>query len=106
MASVIIKSGACGFTSVVEAVSEDSQNVTLTIRSECTTVKKLAELLSSIDSYQEIGAGYNGVIYSAAKQAGKGCCAGCVVPNGIFKAVQVAAGLALPSNASIEFSTE
>jgi len=32
----------------------------------------------------------------------KGCCSGCAVPCGIFKAMQVAAGLALPAPASIE----
>ncbi|MFW5857735.1 MAG: DUF6951 family protein, partial [Planctomycetota bacterium] len=29
------------------------------------------------------------------------CCPGCVVPAGVFKAMQVAAGLALPKDAAI-----
>lgn len=106
VASVTIRSGACGFTTVVCADSQDSQNVTLTITSECTTVKTLSELLGSVDSYQEIGAGYDGVIYSAARKTSKGCCAGCMVPTGIFRAMQVAAGLALPSDASVTFDKE
>ncbi|MFN2352102.1 MAG: hypothetical protein ABR497_09170, partial [Kiritimatiellia bacterium] len=31
----------------------------------------------------------------------KGCCAGCAVPVGVFKAMQVAAGLALPKDPTI-----
>jgi hypothetical protein len=32
----------------------------------------------------------------------KGCCAGCVVPCGIFKTVQVAGGVALPAPVAID----
>jgi len=36
----------------------------------------------------------------------KGCCAGCAVPAGLFKAMQVAAGLALPQDITIRLSAE
>ena len=32
----------------------------------------------------------------------KGCCAGCAVPSGIFKSMQVAASLALPQSVSMD----
>jgi hypothetical protein len=54
-----------------------------------------------IDSYQEIGAGYHGVIFSTIREKLQGCCAGCVVPPGIFKTMQVSASLALPQNPTI-----
>jgi len=34
----------------------------------------------------------------------KGCCAGCAVPVGVFKTMQVAAGLALPKDVTIQIS--
>jgi hypothetical protein len=36
----------------------------------------------------------------------KGCCAGCAVPAGLFKAMQVAAGLALPKDINIRLTKE
>jgi hypothetical protein len=41
------------------------------------------------------------VVLKAARAHLKGCCAGCAVPSGIFKTVQVAGGVALPAAISI-----
>jgi hypothetical protein len=41
------------------------------------------------------------VVLKAARAHLKGCCAGCAVPSGIFKTVQVAGGVALPAPISI-----
>ena len=54
-----------------------------------------------VDAFAEIGAGFEGEIHRAARAALKGCCSGCVVPNGIYKAIQIAAGLALPRPVAI-----
>jgi len=56
-----------------------------------------------VDAYAEIQAGFAGQIHEAVKGALKGCCSGCVVPSGVFKAMQVAAGLALPADAGLRF---
>ena len=45
--------------------------------------------------------GGDGDIHQAVRSTLKGCCSGCAVPVGIFKAMQVAAGLALPAPLSI-----
>lgn len=45
--------------------------------------------------YSEIKSGCDGLIHRAARAVLKGCCSGCVVRVGIFKAMQVAVGLAL-----------
>jgi hypothetical protein len=97
-----INAGVCGFHTTVDARSEDMQMVSLQIASECEKIRGLAEtLVAPIDAYQEIGDGSDGVVLCAGRAHLKGCCAGCVVPSGIFKTVQVAGGVALPAPISI-----
>ncbi len=106
MINATINAGICGFVTTVSADSEDMQNVTLRIESDCDNIKRIAKELSQVDGYAEIGAGFDGVIQKVVRDNIKGCCAGCVVPCGIFKAMQVAAGLALPATCSVEFSRD
>ncbi len=96
-----IQAGVCGFRTSVRARSDDSQNVSLEIVSTCEKISALAGALGPIDAYQEIGDGADGVVLTAARNHLKGCCAGCIVPSGIFKTVQVAGGVALPAPLSI-----
>jgi len=98
-----IDAGICGFQTRVVAHSEDSQQVQFDITSGCEKIQGLAETLQPkqpIDAYQEIRPA-EGVIMMTAKSQLTGCCAGCAVPAGIFKALQVAAGLALPKDITI-----
>ena len=97
-----VKAGICGFTSYITATSDDMQNVTFEIESDCENIQKLARDFPVVDGYTEIGLGFEGTIHQTVQQTLKGCCSGCVVPCGIFKSMQVAAGLALPAPASIE----
>lgn len=102
MAKTTITAGDCGFVTHVTGECEDGQMVKLCIESNCENVKKLASLLPEmVDSFQEIGAGYNGVIFTTIREKLQGCCAGCIVPPGIFKTMQVSAGLALPQEPKI-----
>ncbi len=99
-----IQAGICGFTTDVRASSEDYQNVNLIIESTCDKIQQLATVLQQhnpLDAYQEISPLASSTILASARELLKGCCAGCVVPAGIFKAMQVAAGLALAKD--IEF---
>jgi hypothetical protein len=57
-----------------------------------------------IDAYQEISPNAEGVIMQAVRLLLKGCCSGCAVPIGFFKATQVAAGLALPRDVNIRLT--
>lgn len=101
MVKSTIKAGICGFTTYVTAESDDSQSISFNIETDCENIKKLAMVLPIVDGYMEIGAGFDGEIHQAVKSTLKGCCSGCAVPAGIFKSMQVAAGLALPSPVSI-----
>ena len=97
-----VKAGICGFTTNITATSDDMQYVTFEIESECENIRRLAVDFPVVDGYSELGLGFDGAIHQAVRGELKGCCSGCIVPCGIFKLMQVAAGLALPKQASIE----
>jgi hypothetical protein len=103
--NVKVAAGVCGFTTRIAADAPDDEMVTLSIESDCEKIGALAEALNGtpIDAYEEIHRGFDGTVMSAVRTGLSGCCAGCVVPSGIFKAVQVAARVALPKAIAIEF---
>ncbi|MDD5707631.1 MAG: hypothetical protein PHR35_17060 [Kiritimatiellae bacterium] len=108
-AVVEIDAGICGFKTRIRAMSDDSQNVIFEIASGCEKARKFGETLiakGAVDGYAEIGDGANGVILTTARECLKGCCAACAVPIGTFKAMQVAAGVALPKDVSLGIATE
>jgi len=59
-----------------------------------------------VDGYAEIGAGVEGVVLTTSNEMLKGCCAGCAVHAGVFKAMQVAAGVALPKDMTLKITME
>ena len=101
-ACAAVQGGICGFVTEITAVSEDEQQVSFAIASPCANIQGLAAALpDQIDAFQEIGSGYTGVIWAAAQRTLRGCCSGCVVPVALFKAMQVAARIALPAESVI-----
>ena len=106
MVKATIRAGVCGFTTVVNAQSEDSQNVSFEIESDCETIRRLAADLPVVDAYSEIGSGDEGAVMRTAHSILKGCCAGCVVPPAIFKGMQVAACVALPKDIHLTMQKE
>ena len=101
-----VNPGVCGFNARIEATSEDEQNVSFAIASECNNIRSLAGRLGTVDAYREIGDGFDGVVHTAVRESLRGCCSGCIVPSGIFKAMQVAARVALPADAGVSMSAE
>lgn len=106
LVKTVVEAGVCGFVTHVEVVSEDSQQVAFKISSNCEKISKLAARLKPVDAYHEIKEGFNGELYRLIMKELKGCCAGCAVPAGIFKSMQVAANLALPKDISIRISKQ
>ena len=109
MANVEIEAGVCGFTTRATVLSEDGQNVSFAVHSDCEKIRTLAAVLDErcpVDAYQEISSASESVVLETVRKNLKGCCAGCAVPVGLFKAMQVAAGLALPKNITIKLSKE
>jgi len=97
IAKATINAGVCGFVTNVTATCEDDQNVGFVVESPCEKIQALGAALPTVDAYAEIGAGFDGQVLSTARSVLGGCCAGCVVPSGIFKTMQVSARLALPA---------
>lgn len=109
MTKVTIDAGICGFRTVACIRSENRQHVTFDLECECAKVRALAQVLKKkgeIDAYQEISPKAESVVLAAASTAMKGCCAACAVPVGLFKAMQVETGLALPKDITIGIQRE
>ncbi len=103
IATANVNAGVCGFVTEVAATCDDGQTVSLSVTSNCEKIQALGEALpSAVDAYAEIGAGFEGQVLSTVRTVLSGCCAGCIVPAGVFKTMQVAARLALPAPAGIE----
>lgn len=104
-----IDAGVCGFRTTVSAASEDGMYVDFDVRTDCEKIRAFADSLaekSPVNAYEEINPTSESVILETARECLKGCCAGCVVPVGLFKSMQIAAGLALPRSITIEISKE
>ncbi len=101
-----LHAGVCGFVTEVNATCEDGQHVRIEGTSDCETCSKILAAVAEVDAFGELRAGYDGVIGSAARNTAMGCCAGCAIPAGIFKTMQIAAGLALPAPVHMEFERE
>jgi hypothetical protein len=104
MGKVTIMAGVCGFETHVAAEC-NGDRCQLSIDSQCGNIKKLAEQLTSVDPWREISLQGQGPEVLAAAAA---TCphAACPVPAGIIKAIEVAAGLALPKDATITVRRE
>jgi hypothetical protein len=108
VAMATIRAGVCGFVTRVRAESDDSWQVAFTIDSDCEKVSAFASelmALGPIAAFDELRLGADGAILGTSRQHLKGCCSACVTPDGVFKAMQVSAGLALPVPVSIELES-
>ena len=105
MAKVEIDAGICGFKTQVETLMSKKRSCSITIKSSCQHIQKLAEELAEVDPFREISFRGEGPI--TLQLATKYCShTACPVPTGIIKAVEVAAGLALPQDAIIRVSKD
>lgn len=104
MAKAKIYAGACGFSTQVTARMNNT-TCHLSIESECKAIMKLAAELTEVDPYREFT--YRRQMPQTHELAAQYCShAACPVPAGIIKAVEIAAGLNLPADVSIELSKD
>jgi len=104
-----IDAGICGFKIIAIVTCDDDQHVSIDVHSGCEKARAMAASLKDkgpVDAYQEISPATDSIVLGVAREALKGCCAACAVPVGVFKAMQVAAGLALPKDIGIKLSKE
>jgi hypothetical protein len=102
MARAEINPGVCGFTTTVET-SMDGKACNIKIASECKAIQKLAEELVRVQPFDEIS--FRKSTPTILQLGAKYCShAACPVPVGVVKAVEVAAGLALPRDVEIKLT--
>ena len=105
MATVEIQSGICGHVTTVKAVGGEAYKVHMSIESTCPHVWKISGDVDEVDALQQIALrdGLPSVLDSAYSHCVH---AACPVPSGLIKAIEVAAGLALPQDVSMRVSKE
>ncbi len=103
---VNVMSGICGMITEIRATSQDPAGlVTLDINTRCDSIQQLADVLKVVNPKEEIS--YKGKAPKTLRMAAEHCKhTACPVPSGIIKAIEVAAGLALPKDASIKVTQE
>jgi hypothetical protein len=105
MARAEIDAGVCGHTTRVEATKTEGYNVKVSLESTCPHVQKIASEVGDVDAVRQIG--LRGGLPPVLETAYKSCIhAACPVPAGLVKAIEVAAGLALPEDVSMRISKE
>jgi hypothetical protein len=104
-AVVIVDAGVCGYKTTVTAEKTSGYNVQVHIESDCPHVQKIAPEPLEVDAVRQIGlrSGLPSLLETAYA-----CCAhaACPVPSGLIKAVEVAAGLALPGDVTMKISKD
>jgi hypothetical protein len=104
-----IQAGICGFRTQVTASAERARRVRFAVDTGCETVASLAAALAEhgdFDAFDEIDPRTDSGLMAVVRAHLRGCCAGCAVPVGLFKAMQVAAELALPKDVEIGLSVD
>ena len=104
-----IQAGICGFHTQVMAHGGGGYSVTFDVATDCATIAALAAGLTEhgpFNALEEIDPRTPSDLLAVVSTHLKGCCAGCAVPVGLFKTMQVAAGLALPKDVEIGLSAD
>jgi len=105
MTTVIVSPGICGFTSTITATVDEMYNVAITVDSPCPKIQELAGQITQISAFDEIRKPItDSAVYQAA--AASKCHTACPIPSAVIKAIEVAAGLALPKDVSFTISND
>jgi hypothetical protein len=100
MAQVTVDAGICGFTTKIQTVSADMQTVQISYESDCPHVYKAKTELTSVDAFQELfKKPHETTVYQTLSRHLPHVT--CPLYSGFLKAIEVAAGMALPKNVSI-----
>jgi NADPH-dependent 7-cyano-7-deazaguanine reductase QueF len=100
MEQVTVDAGICGFTTRIQAASPDMQTVQITYESDCPHVNKAKGELNSVDAFQELfKKPHETSVYQILVKHLPHVT--CPLYSGFLKAIEVAAGMALPKDATI-----
>ena len=102
MAKAEVMAGNCGFTTQIDA-KMNGKTCELHISSECKAIERMAAEITEVNPYKEIS--FKRAMPIIHEAGVKHCThAACPVPVSIIKAVEVEAGLALPTDVVIKLS--
>jgi hypothetical protein len=102
MALCWVKAGACGQETSIEARKVDPTHVAFGITTTCEHIQALAEALGEVDVAHDVSCRLDETrVYRLAAE--HVCRTSCIVPAAMLKAMEVAAGIFLPGDCSIEF---
>jgi hypothetical protein len=100
MAEVHVDAGICGFNSRIRAAAENMQTVNISVETECPHLNAAKEKLASVDAYRELfRKPHETEVYRILSEHLPHVA--CPLYSGLLKAIEVAAGLALPKDAVI-----
>ncbi len=103
MSELTIEAGVCGFKTVVRTSSEDMQTVAISFETTCPHAVKAKGELTSVDAFTELfRKPHETTVYTVLSRylvhtAGP-------LYSGFLKAIEAAAGLALPRDVSMRFT--
>ena len=102
MAQADIVAGNCGFSTRVQT-SMEGKICKVRITSDCAAIQRMAEELTEVEPFKEIS--FKRAMPKTHEMGIKHCThAACPVPVCIIKAIEIEAGLALPTDVSIKLS--
>lgn len=104
MTKVVVKAGACGFTSVIIAEKGPERMVDISVESGCAMVQKMAAEIARLGRRDALTSILDNPVYRAAGRHLKH--AACPVPSAVLKALEVEAGLNVKKDATIVFTKD
>jgi hypothetical protein len=104
MTTVVVNSGACGFTITIKAKKGHEKKIAISLDTACEMVQKMLADIASVDQRVTlVGFRDNPVYLSAAKHLKH---VACPVPSAILKAIEKETGLNVSKDVKIEFIRE
>ena len=101
MTSVVIHSGACGYSISARVEKQVDGKITVVIETNCEMVQKMAPEIAMLDRFAPLMGFLTNPVYQSAARHLKH--PACPVPSGILKALEVESGMNVPKDVRILF---
>lgn len=102
MAKAEVMAGNCGYNTTVQTKME-GKVCKVEITSQCAAIQRMAQELTEVEPFKEIS--FKRAMPKTHEMGVKYCThAACPVPVAIIKAIEIEAGLALPTDVNIKLS--
>lgn len=104
MTTVVVNSGACGFSVTIQAMKGKEKKIALSLDTPCEMVQQMLADIATVDQRVTLtGFRDNPIYLSAAKHLKH---VACPVPSAILKAIETETGMNVPKDVRIEFIRE